>query len=255
MHIIIGHKNGSAKRERNLRFTIKYYRHYFKHAKILVIEQSTKTNLSNIKNIEYLHLPTKVNYYNRSLGFNEGYRKTKSDILFFTDNDFLIHPKIIKDLPRYIKKYEVFTPYNICQMLDEKETLEFIKKGPKHIPTGGRARSKKNTSKGGAVIVSRKAYAKIGGHDEDFRGWGGEDDIFFYMASQLSRYGRIEGNVKMFHLNHERPSVKKSINYKHNRDKVLLYRKWAQGKKLEHHKKLLKKLNKSPFPKAKVRFF
>ncbi|HXH40006.1 MAG TPA: galactosyltransferase-related protein, partial [Thermoanaerobaculia bacterium] len=46
---------------------------------------------------------------------------------------------------------------------------------------------------GGSVAITRGAYAAIGGFDEDFVGWGGEDNDFWERAETLraTRFGYL----------------------------------------------------------------
>jgi hypothetical protein len=45
-----------------------------------------------------------------------------------------------------------------------------------------------NATGGGSLAVGREAYDRIGGHDESFVGWGGEDVDFWDRAQTLRLY-------------------------------------------------------------------
>ena len=53
-------------------------------------------------------------------------------------------------------------------------------------------------SVGGLFIIRRTDYWRLGGFDERFQGWGGEDTAFHLAASHLSTTHRIPGTVYAF---------------------------------------------------------
>jgi hypothetical protein len=59
---------------------------------------------------------------------------------------------------------------------------------------------------GGCVWATSTAYQQIGGFDERFEGWGGEDDDFI---ERLTRNGEfVRFGDTMIHLHHPRPSMR-----------------------------------------------
>jgi len=58
-----------------------------------------------------------------------------------------------------------------------------------------------NAQGGGSLAVSRNAYRSIGGFDESFVGWGGEDNEFWERAQTRSVWPY--GYLPMIHLWHE----------------------------------------------------
>lgn len=73
---------------------------------------------------------------------------------------------------------------------------------------------------GGAFVINRKDWIDVGGMDENFNGWGGEDNAFNEIcAKKLGPIGLIEGYA--FHLYH--PRTEKMS--KENIDLLLTYTK------------------------------
>jgi predicted glycosyltransferase involved in capsule biosynthesis len=56
---------------------------------------------------------------------------------------------------------------------------------------------------GGAFAIRKRSFCKIGGFDESFIGWGGEDDAFTVKMDKLCRYLTLKDNVS-YHLYHDR---------------------------------------------------
>lgn len=55
---------------------------------------------------------------------------------------------------------------------------------------------------GGLLVVSRAAWEKVGGYDEEFIGWGHEDSDLHTRLLALAHWDRIEGQA--WHLHHPR---------------------------------------------------
>lgn len=69
------------------------------------------------------------------------------------------------------------------------------------------------------LAIGRQLWDRIGGMDERFHGWGGEDNAFWKAATILGRTERIAGNA--YHLWH--PPSKLNPNYHNN---VALWRRY-----------------------------
>jgi predicted glycosyltransferase involved in capsule biosynthesis len=57
---------------------------------------------------------------------------------------------------------------------------------------------------GGICIFRRDAINKIGGWDQNFIGWGGEDDFQSVKVKNFLNY--YENTAKCFHIYHDRPA-------------------------------------------------
>lgn len=65
----------------------------------------------------------------------------------------------------------------------------------------------------GAInIVLRKYFEKVGGFDERFKGWGGEDDAFMIaMCTLCGSFSRPKG-TKIWHLYHPKEPLTNYVN-------------------------------------------
>ena len=77
--IVIPHSNVDAFRTRNLLFVVRYYKAYFPDSNIILVEQNTETNISEIGDLIDLHLKikTKEPLFCKSYLLNTGYNAGK----------------------------------------------------------------------------------------------------------------------------------------------------------------------------------
>jgi hypothetical protein len=85
-------------------------------------------------------------------------------------------------------------------------------------------------SQGGSTLVRKEVYWKIGGHDESFRGWGGEDLEFLerLKTQKLFRGGMFPA----LHLWH-RPAEKKSSGHR-NQELLTNLKKQTPGVRINN---------------------
>lgn len=102
-------------------------------------------------------------------------------------------------------------PYTICHTLTEMGTRRFL---DTLDPTGLDARhiastwSGRTAPSGGVGVIDRTTWDRIGGMDERFNIWGGEDTAFWWSVRTLARSERIDGELwSMWH-----PTVKTGTN-------------------------------------------
>lgn len=181
----------------------------------IVVEQD---NTPKIKEV----LPSWVRYifqessggkdgYNRSAAFNLGAKHARGDVLLLHDNDMLIPTLYCKEIIGLVNEgYEAVNIKRFVFYLDEHDTQEVMDSignlkmcTPLYIV--------QNLEAGGSMAIQRDAYMKIGGMDENFIGWGGEDNEFWNRCSVLRKW--IWGYTSLIHLWHESQPMKE---YKEN---------------------------------------
>ena len=198
LSVIIPHAAQSPIRQRNLEVTLKYYHNMAPEAQIIVTEQNTRSDLPDF--VE--HIPIKnERAFSRSLGFNEGVKRADGDVYLLVDNDCIIDPTLVRGFlsgDRY-PYFEAVLPYDFFYDLTEEETLEAFITG---IFEGGEKRHwREEPGVGGAMLITKDAYRKIGGFDPQFFGWGGEDDAFYSKCTRLLAMVRAD-EYHLYHLNH-----------------------------------------------------
>jgi hypothetical protein len=143
------------------------------------------------------HLPP--GWY-KSWGFNLAARAATGDILVFQDGDVCVPERYAAELARTILKdgYDVASIQRFLFYLDEPSTQMVQWEGI--VPKGMTPKRVLQNWKGGTIAVARDAFFQLGGFDEGFVDWGGEDDEFFDRCRAL-RHCRY-GYLPFIHLYH-----------------------------------------------------
>jgi len=136
--------------------------------------------------------------FNKSWGMNVGARMSTRAILLCADADTLLAPDAIAQAARLCRRrFTAVRPYDRWVDLDATESAALAT--GVHAPDWQRtdARSARREHEvlnfcAGAFLVRRDAFIALGGFDERFQGWGGEDDA---MAVKLRRSGHALGRV------------------------------------------------------------
>jgi N-terminal domain of galactosyltransferase len=75
---------------------------------------------------------------------------------------------------------------------------------------------------GGVMVTTADEYWRLGGHPEEFHGWGYEDQAFQYVAQALSECRRIPGAA--YSIDHQADSPAWTRDVTRNAGLVMLYR-------------------------------
>lgn len=175
----------------------------FSESEVILVEQDTHSKISHL-NLPVRHIFTKSKMpFNRSWGFNVGAKAAKSDVLVLTDCDLMMDPYKFIEALRLISTYECVSPYSSVIDLDAQESngrLDQIMSINR--PGRGETDNQKINICGGMTMFRKEAFLRIGGYNEDFVGWGGEDD---FMAIKVKNFlSWHEQNARCYHLFHER---------------------------------------------------
>lgn len=219
--IVIPHSNIDTYRTRNLHSVVKYYKEYLPDSNIILVEQNTETNISEIYNMVNIHLKLKMkeNLFCKSFLLNEGYNLCRNKYVIFGDTDCFVHREILirfNDLFP-ILNHKMILPYNRPVFnLTETQTINLINNNKNFNYNDLSLIRRGCFSNGGVVIIGSENYYKIGGHDPRFVGWGGEDDAFFIKCNKTIGVERL--NYDLLHLNHPKGSYdgNNNPNYPNN---------------------------------------
>jgi N-terminal domain of galactosyltransferase len=170
----------------------------------IVVEQSVAPEIEK-------HLPSWVRYlhtplprpdlpYCRSWAFNVAAGHARGDILVLHDNDVLIPERYAYEaVQRVTEGFSFADLKRFIYYLDADASARVFTTGAP--PQGVHALVVQNLDGGVSVVARRDAYEAIGGFDESYVGWGGEDNDFIDRAGFAGGLYRF-GYLPMLHLEH-----------------------------------------------------
>jgi GT2 family glycosyltransferase len=173
----------------------------------VVVEQSAKPEIAGRLPdwVRYVHTPIPEGMpYSRSWAFNVGARATRGAVLVLHDNDMLL-PRSYAAEALAIRRsgYEVMNLKRFVFYLGERDTLRFM---AGNVIEGQPERVVQNLEGGGSVAIDRDAFFAVGGFDEAFVGWGGEDNEFWERCAVRTVWPW--GYLPLVHLHHDEQAGK-----------------------------------------------
>ncbi|MFN0111794.1 MAG: glycosyltransferase family 2 protein [Blastocatellia bacterium] len=170
----------------------------------IVVEQSARPEIQSALPawVRYVHtpLPQADMPYCRSWAFNVGAKMAQGALLVLHDNDLLVPSDYAAQLmKRFDEGYEVVNLKRFIFYLNEAHTGRMLATQQLLLNEAPEA-IVQNAQGGGSIAIARDAYFAIGGFDESFVGWGGEDNEFWERA--LTRRLWPYGYLPLVHLWH-----------------------------------------------------
>lgn len=145
--------------------------------------------------------------WSKGTAVNAAVRQASGDVLIVADADVLVGAEV---LPRAIVALEDaawVVPHGHVYRLTERVTAELIETQPDprpaHISSASCRRLRRPGPAGGGLVVARQDdFATVGGIDERFTGWGGEDiSLARALDTLVGRHVRLRAPA--WHLDHE----------------------------------------------------
>jgi hypothetical protein len=218
--IIIPFKNSDEYRKTNLLFIIKYYKKYLPNANIIIVEQDTKTNLEQVSELvsKHLYILNTNTFFRKAYLFNQGFNISEGKYLILADADCVIDKNILiklKDFRYLLDTNNYIIPYENVKYLNSETSQLFMSNDTNNDGENLNINYYKiQSATGGIGIISSEMYYRIGGHSNDIKGWGFEDDLFHNKIIAY-KYNVIRQKSDLLHLYH--PDKNMRENYDNNK--------------------------------------
>lgn len=184
----------------------------FNNIDVIIVEQDKYSKISHL-NLRATHVFIKSDKpYNRSWAFNVALKRNKNPVIIFGDCDIVMDPQELVNSINELNNFDVVSPYSSVLDLTPEETNYPFNMLPQ-IQRAGRGENdnQKINLCGGIVIFKAESIVKIGGWNEDFIGWGGEDDFQTIKVKKLGLTYK-EMPYRCYHFWHNRDEADMS-NY------------------------------------------
>ena len=173
---------------------------------------------------------------NKAKAVNSAAKKATRDIFVIADADIVYDPNLIVEAVKLLKKRVWVVPFTKIYNVERQGTERLLNTRPKWpIDVNFEECTKANWLYAGFAgklfVISRENFEAVGGFDERFIGWGGEDDAFSYAVRTLgSKIVNMDGEI--FHLWHPSSSYETNPNGIENGNLLNRYKR-ASGNKTE----------------------
>ena len=194
---------------------------------VVVVEQDISPAFDAPAGVEY-HFIAHDGPFNKSWAMNVGFRLTDAPVVGMGDADLIMSlPEMTAAINAVAAgDFDAVKPFDRIVDLSEQETAAFREGGPLPDPTTDIEGNKRGQGEylpfcGGLFFVTRELFARAGGYDERFVGWGGEDDALSVKFARLG--GRLGINTQRacYHLWHERGAARYThASYRANVDRL-----------------------------------
>lgn len=163
---------------------------------------------------------------NRSRAKNLAVKQATKEILVIADADVIFDPEVIVKSISLLNGAAIVVPFTEVYNLDKGNTEELLKTEPKWpIDIPFEECTKETFYPGFAgklLMVKKETFEKVGGYDERFIGWGGEDDAFALAVRTLCG-GLVNVSGGIYHLWHPVSHYHTHPHGEANRDLVWRY--------------------------------
>lgn len=194
---------------------------------IVVVECDETRHVPELANIRHEFLQYS-GPFNKSWAMNIGFTLTHAPVVAFGDADLIApHKAITTSIRATLQRFGAAKPFGRVMDLPHEHTTAFLEEGtlPDAVITTEeliREDGEDLPYCGGLFMIRRELFKEIGGYDERFSGWGGEDDaLSIKLRRRGVELGIMSGEVA-YHLWHGRAlSRYLHANYPRNRERVI----------------------------------
>lgn len=138
--------------------------------------------------------------YCRSWSFNIAAQHAQATVLVLHDNDMLVPVDYASEILRRVAQgHDVVNLKRFIFYLTRAHTYDLFLKRAALLDVSPES-IVQNLEGGGSIAITRAGYEQIGGMDESFIGWGGEDNEFWERAGTLRMW--LWASLPLVHLHH-----------------------------------------------------
>lgn len=224
-------------RLRNLIYVIENYKKLAPDFDIIVIEQngdgSVESMLSEYKNVKHINLSINNKLFHKTRLLNYAIDSCKSEYIIMSDADCVISANGINIIRNHYDSGSIVYPFNVVDYYNEGYTRKYIK---------GESFTKYNIDSRNLPIkrftglincFSRTTYNKVGKFDEEFIGWGSEDDAFVIKCERVcGDVYRSDVDSMLIHLFHPKcdtESYKNSSEFTDNKKRAAVIKRMSDA--------------------------
>ncbi|GIP26072.1 hypothetical protein J23TS9_12020 [Paenibacillus sp. J23TS9] len=137
----------------------------------------------------------------RSKAINKAAAAASGRIFIIADGDIIYDPDLMKDALKQVADNRWIIPFSSITRMTYNNSQAILQRDA-HWPLQIPLETMPDNARffvGGVNVLSRKAFELVGGYDERFIGWGGEDEAFAYsLDTMVGKHIRLEGNLLHF---------------------------------------------------------
>lgn len=178
----------------------------FPEIQIIIAEQDkfSKIDKDLVSNIDYIFVKNKIENQSfcKSEAFNKAVLKSNNEKMILNDADILTKCDYARTMFNLLSVYDAaHIGLNVCYMNEDSTNQITID----NVIDESNITSDRIVGyfEGGSFGINKKAYFEIGGHSEEFLGYGYEDTEFFKRMLTLHSFNNRR-SVDFFHLWHAR---------------------------------------------------
>jgi len=206
----------------------------FQGLNVVIVEQDKKSKISEL-NLRAKHIFLKTDLpFNKAWAFNVALRYCDTPIIIYGDSDLIMHPQAFLQAVQTLDFYDCVNPYNSVIDLTPQEGMMDLN-SILQINRIGRGEAADDIQKvpmmGGIFMMKKEAFYKIGGHNEDFIGWGAEDNYLDVMVKNFLTHTTLPN--KCYHFYHEKSKIDMKL-YQRNME-ILNHFSNASKQQLQNH--------------------
>jgi len=220
--ILIPFYNQNQYRIRNIKAVVSNYLNNFTDCKVVVVEQvsmgtkyASECFLEFVVDTNFRVYPLQVegDRFNKSYLINTAVREyIETDIIMMSDADCILPHLSTEYLITHLQGTSIYFPFSKVNFLNEAHTRRLISDKPL-IQAAVKQDHFINRYTGLVNLFTRTTFNAVGGFDESFEGWGGEDDAFVDKCNRIvAPIKRSIDDTTLIHLYHPKVNTSEYLN-------------------------------------------